>query len=121
VKRKVFTLLKKISFINAKINEELGKSRKGLEADIYKANKGIDYIRSLPELGLHRGDLDTKLNDYLKLSDTKWRDGAVSGCVYGADDDLTELTAEVYKRFSWHNVMHAGKIINVSINLTRKP
>lgn len=103
-------MLKKISFINAKINEELGKTRKGLEADIYKANKGIDYIRALPELGFNRDDLDTKINAYLKLSsDTNWRDGAVSGCVYGADDDLTELTTEVYKRFSWHNVMHAGK------------
>ena len=103
-------MAKKISFINAKINEELDKTRKGLEEEIVKANKGIDYIRALPENGLKRDELDDKINAYLRMGECKWKDGAVSGCVYGADEDLTELTTDVYKKFSWSNVMHAGKI-----------
>jgi sphinganine-1-phosphate aldolase len=107
-KRVFFRLARKISFLNTKINNELDKTRKGLEAEIFKANKGIDYIRALPKVGLNDVDLEAIINSYCQMSDTKWREGAVSGCVYADNlDELTELTTQVYKKFSWSNVMHA--------------
>ncbi len=49
-----------------------------------------------------------KISVYLKMGDNKWKNGACSGCVYGADEDLNVLTTEVYNKFSSSNVMHAG-------------
>ena len=80
-----------------------------------KANKGFDYVRDLPQKGLTQEELNQQLEIYLNLNNNKWKDGACSGCVYGADDDLTELTTDVFRKFTWTNVMHAGRIFFFSV------
>lgn len=105
----VLDVVKKLPFLNSKIAEELEGARKSLENDIAKSNKGLDYVRKLPDKGLTIDQVHDKINSYLKMAEAKWMDGACSGCVYGADDNLAELTADVYKKFCWSNVMHAGR------------
>lgn len=108
VKKKVFRLTRKLPFLNSKINSELAKNRKGLEEEIYKSNKGETFVQKLPSSGLgSEKTLELIDNKYLKLSDLNWTGGAVSGCVYGADDSLTNLTTRVYEKFAWTNPMHA--------------
>ena len=108
VKKKVFKFSKKLPFLNAKINSELAKNRKGLEEEIYKSNKGEHFVQKLPSSGLgNEKTLELIENKYLKLNDLDRTGGAVSGCVYGADDSLTKLTTRVYEKFAWTNPMHA--------------
>lgn len=95
--------------VASKIKVELDATQKTLESEMLKANKGQDYLRDLPDKGLTNEELNEKLEVYLKLGDNKWKDGACSGCVYGADEDLTEITTSVFSKFAWTNVMHAGK------------
>jgi sphinganine-1-phosphate aldolase len=107
LKGKVFKLAKKFPFLNRKLMEELDKTRKGLEEDIIKANKGNLYIQELPETGYDQKKLFETIERYLNMTNAEWKSGALSGCVYGADDNLTALTTKVYEKFAWSNPMHA--------------
>ncbi len=107
LKKQVFKFAKKLPFLNSKIMEELNKTRQGLEDDIIKSNKGNSYVKQLPEKGLSEEQVLEKINTYLAMNELPWKNGAVSGCVYGADDRLTTLTTKVYERFAWTNPMHA--------------
>ncbi|CAF0712302.1 unnamed protein product [Brachionus calyciflorus] len=108
MKKQVFKLSKKLPFLNAKIMSELDKTKHGLEEDILKSNKGELFVQKLPSLGLGIDKtLETIEQKYVKLNDLNWKNGAVSGCVYGADDNLTLLTTKVYEKFAWSNPMHA--------------
>ena len=107
MKKNFFKLAKKIPFLNSKIKQELEKTKLGLEDDVIKLNKGNLYVDKLPAKGLTQAELLDKINVYLKMNETEWRKGAVSGCVHGADDEITELTTKVYEKFAWSNPMHA--------------
>jgi hypothetical protein len=48
-----------------------------------------------------------KIEQYKKMGERKWKDGACSGCVYGANEILEDLNVSVYKKFTWTNVLHA--------------
>ena len=112
-KNKFFKIAKKIPMVASKIKSELDATQKTLEGEMLKANKGQDYLRDLPAKGLTNDELHEKLDTYLQLGDGKWKDGACSGCVYGADDDLTELSTGVFRKFTWTNVMHAGNLFKL--------
>jgi sphinganine-1-phosphate aldolase len=102
-----FKLAKRFPFLNAQIMKELEKTRKGLEEDIMKANKGNLYIKEMPREGLDEKALFETIDKYLDMAGNEWKSGALSGCVYGADDRLTRLTTRVYEKFAWSNPMHA--------------
>jgi sphinganine-1-phosphate aldolase len=113
IKRKFFSLVKKIPFLNKEIMKEINKSRVSLEEEIMKSNKGNLFVQKLPDKGIKQDDLLRKIEDYMKMNDLPWENGAVSGCVYGADQSLTELTTRVYEKFAWTNPMHADVFPNV--------
>lgn len=107
LKKRMFKLLKLFPFLNRKIMSELEKTKRELEEDIMKANKGNLYLKELPPKGLDEKSLFQKIDQYLSMSTTDWKSGTLSGCVYGADENLTKLTTKVYERFAWSNPMHA--------------
>jgi sphinganine-1-phosphate aldolase len=103
----VFNLTKSLPFVQGKILSELDKNRKSLEDDVIKMNKGQKFIKSLPENGMSESEVLRLTDEYLKLADDGWKKGALSGCVYGASDELVKLTTQVYSKFAWTNPMHA--------------
>ena len=115
-KNKFFKIAKKIPMVASKIKSELDATQKTLEGEMLKANKGQDYLRDLPAKGLTNDELHEKLDTYLQLGDGKWKDGACSGAVYDVDDDIIELTTEVFKKFSCSNALHASNFtFNIQI------
>ena len=111
LKASFFRLVRKIPLLNAKIKDEIDKNREGLEEEIVKANRGMAYVRELPTNGMSEKEVMAKIDDYLKLNCANWNQ--LSGCVYGADDKLTNLTARVYEKFAWTNPLHADVFPNV--------
>lgn len=107
LKSKLFHFSKKIPQIRKKIEDELSKTQVSLIEDVKKSNKGMDYVRSLPNDGLKQDEIMDKINDYLKMNDGKWREGACSGCVYDADNDISEMATEIYRKYNQSNAMHA--------------
>jgi sphinganine-1-phosphate aldolase len=110
LKKKLFRIAKKIPFLSGKIMQELDKTRKELEEGIIKANKGNPYITKLPDKSSTTKEVLAKVDNYLKMNTITWKDGSLSGCVYAADDAITELSTKVYEKFCWSNPLHAGKI-----------
>jgi hypothetical protein len=47
-----------------------------------------------------------KIDLYKSMPERKWREGACSGTVYGANEALEDLNVTVYKKFMWANVLH---------------
>ena len=83
--------------------KEISKTKKDLQNEITKMNKGTLYMENLPENGLNFEEFDKVLQRYIAMNETDWSNGSLSGCVYGAESNLTELTAHVYKKFAWSN------------------
>ena len=108
LKQKLFKIVKKIPFLSNKIMQQLDKTRKELEDGVIKANKGNSYIKKLPINGSTEEEVLAKIDTYMKMNTVDWKDGSLSGCVYGADDHLTKLTTKVYEKFCWSNPLHAG-------------
>jgi sphinganine-1-phosphate aldolase len=108
LKKKSFSIAKRLPFLQRKILSELQKTKDSLEEDVMKMNKGQKFIKSLPSKGMSEQEVVRLADDYLKLAEgLPWKDGAISGCVYGADKDLEKLTTQIYSRFAWTNPMHA--------------
>lgn len=61
---------------------------------------------SLPERGLTKEEILKQIDEHLKLGHYDWRDGRVSGAVYGYKEDLAELVTKVYGKASYTNPLH---------------
>ncbi len=60
-----------------------------------------------PSKGLDEKQLMKKIDLYKTMCDEKWKNGACSGTVYGANEKLENLNVNVYRKFVWTNVLHA--------------
>lgn len=99
--------MRRLPFVQGKIMEEVEKTKRSIEEDVSKQNKGQRFMQAMPENGMSPEKVISLADDYLKLSqDVAWKKGAVSGCVYGADDELEQMTSQIYTKFAWSNPLH---------------
>lgn len=106
LKKKIFKIARKIPFVQKKIEAELSGTRTNLENDIIASNKGTKFQTHLPTFGLSQEDILNKIQEYSNLG-MDWSNGKVSGCVYGGDENVTELVTKVFAKYAWSNPMHA--------------
>lgn len=107
MKKEAFKLARKIPYINNKISAEINKTKVNIYNDVLKSNKGTLFLTDLPAFGQSDEQILNTIDSYRKLGPVDWKDGMLSGCVYGADDVVTDLVTKVYSRFAWANPMHA--------------
>lgn len=105
-KRQFFRLAKKLPPVRRRIEKELDKANADFEADIKKSNDHLAYSLRLPEKGLSKEQILGLVDDHLKTGHYSWRDGRVSGAVYGYNPELIELVTEVYGKASYTNPLH---------------
>ncbi|XP_076453528.1 sphingosine-1-phosphate lyase 1-like [Babylonia areolata] len=104
--RGFFRLVKKIPYVQRKIEAEMSKARAEINDSMNKAVCGTLYIQRLPAEGLSESELMEQLQRYKKLASDDWQDGKVSGTVYNGEDKLTQLMAKTYGMFAWTNPLH---------------
>jgi sphinganine-1-phosphate aldolase len=107
VKRKAFNFAKNFSFLNSKLDEELNKVKVSLNEEISHSNMGNLYIQRLPAKGKTNEEILDMIQSYVKMVVLPYEKGALSGCVYGASDTITELSSKVFGKYCWSNPMHA--------------
>ena len=107
VKRKAFNFAKNFSFLNSKLDKELNKVKISLNEEISHANMGNLYIQRLPTNGKTNEEVLDMIENYMKMATLPYKTGALSGCVYGASDKITELSAKVFEKYCWSNPLHA--------------
>ncbi|XP_017108341.2 sphingosine-1-phosphate lyase [Drosophila bipectinata] len=106
-KRQFFKFAKKIPAVRRQIETELAKAKNDFETEIQKNNAHLTYSEVLPEKGLSKAEILRLVDEHLKAGHYDWRDGRVSGAVYGYKPELVELVTEVYGKASYTNPLHA--------------
>lgn len=107
VKKRIFRLARFVPYIQAQIDEELGKMKKEFENDMLKSCGQLGYTTKLPYDGQKMDELFKKLDEHLALGNYDFKDGRVSGAVYTVNPELVDLVKEVYGKASYTNPLHA--------------
>jgi len=105
-KRKFFNLAKKVPYVQRRIERELRKAKNDFEAEIVKNCKGLTYTLALPEEGLDSESILQLVDDHLKCGNYNWKNGRVSGAVYGYNEEIVKLITQVYGKASYTNPLH---------------
>ena len=102
----VFRTLRKMPIISGKIKSELDKTLRQMQKDILTPKEGERYLLQLPEKGMSRYQLRKEMDNFDRMHSVDWKGGKVSGCAYNCNPQLTDITTEVYGRYSWTNPLH---------------
>ncbi|XP_018790142.1 PREDICTED: sphingosine-1-phosphate lyase [Bactrocera latifrons] len=105
-KRQFFHLVKKLPVVRRKIDAEISKARRDFESEISKSCNDLSWSLELPANGLSRDEILQLVDKHLNIGHYNWREGRVSGAVYGFKADLVELITEVYGKTSYTNPLH---------------
>ncbi|XP_037947472.1 sphingosine-1-phosphate lyase-like [Teleopsis dalmanni] len=105
-KRRFFHLAKKIPAVQRKIEDEMARATKDFEGEMIKSCGDLSYALELPEKGLNKQQILQLVDEHLKISRYDWRDGRVSGAVYGFKEELVEIITQVYGKASYTNPLH---------------
>ncbi|XP_022227563.1 sphingosine-1-phosphate lyase [Drosophila obscura] len=106
-KRQFFRFAKKIPAVRRQVEAELTKANNDFESAIKTSNAHLTYTVTLPEKGLSNEVILKLVDDHLKTGHYEWREGRVSGAVYGYNPELVQLVTEVYGKASYTNPLHA--------------
>jgi hypothetical protein len=108
IKKRSLKLLVSTGLPNPKLDKEINKVNKSLNDEILHANKGNAYIQRLPTKGKSNKEiLDIIEETYENMIELPYKSGALSGCVYGAQDNIAQLSSKVFEKYCWSNPMHA--------------
>ncbi|XP_039956093.1 sphingosine-1-phosphate lyase [Bactrocera tryoni] len=105
-KRQFFRLVKKLPAVRRKIDAEISKAKRDFESEISKSCNDLSWSLELPANGLSRDEIIHLVDKHLNIGHYNWREGRVSGAVYGFKADLVELITEVYGKTSYTNPLH---------------
>ncbi|XP_014087909.2 sphingosine-1-phosphate lyase [Bactrocera oleae] len=105
-KRQFFRLAKKLPAVRRKIDAEISKAKRDFEGEISKSCTDLSWSLELPANGLSRVEILQLVDKHLNIGHYSWREGRVSGAVYGFKEDLVELITEVYGKTSYTNPLH---------------
>lgn len=113
LKKFVFSILRKVPFVQGKIEGEVEKTRQSFVKSMVKAPEGWSANRALPATGFSPDEVTKKMQTMLEFekSDVRHKAGKVSGTIYVGGDDLkeyTEMLTKVYGMFAWTNPLHPG-------------
>lgn len=102
-----FTYLKRIPWVKAKINTEMGKMLGDMRKSIIQKHDGVPAYTHLPPKPLSTDEILEQLALLEKSGHTHWEDGKVSGTVYHGGKELVEVSSKAYELFIWSNPLHA--------------
>ena len=90
-------------------------------------NKGTAFLTELPARGKSHAEILDVVAAYKALGGEEWRQGKLSGCVYGADESVSQLVTQVFSKFAFANPLHPdvfpdvrkmeAEVIRMTLNL----
>ncbi len=99
--------MKKIPFINDKINKEIDSVMEGIGESMKPYKKTHETFSSLPIEGRPREDILREMEELNKIEESKWKEGYVSGAVYHGDNDHIDFLNKIYAISSQSNPLHS--------------
>eukprot|EP00163_Fabomonas_tropica_P000706 TRINITY_DN10485_c0_g1_i2.p1 TRINITY_DN10485_c0_g1~~TRINITY_DN10485_c0_g1_i2.p1 ORF type:complete len:617 (-),score=181.46 TRINITY_DN10485_c0_g1_i2:242-2092(-) len=108
LKGSFFFYMKKIPYVRAKIDEEIGKGLTDMKKSVLKEFPGEKIITELPAKGLTVKQVLKELDFLRELGEVDWQAGHISGTVYHGGDDMADMMKEAYGKFIWSNPLHVA-------------
>ncbi|XP_036334273.1 sphingosine-1-phosphate lyase [Rhagoletis pomonella] len=105
-KRQFFRLAKRLPAVRRKIDAEVSKAKDNFEGEIRRSCTNLTWSLELPEHGLGHDEILQLVDKHLNIGHYNWREGRVSGAVYGFNEELVELITQVYGKTSYTNPLH---------------
>ncbi len=99
--------MKKIPFINNRINKEIDSVMEGLKDSMKPYRKTHETFSTLPVEGRSREDILKEMDELNKKEESKWKEGYVSGAVYHGDEEHIDFLNKVYAISSQSNPLHS--------------
>lgn len=106
-KKKFFKMVRLLPPVRKRIDKEIAKVAVDMENSTAARTKHMQYFTTLPLLGLSKEELLMQIDNYLALSEFKWRDGHVSGAVYNYNTELCNLVGAIYEKTAYTNPLHS--------------
>lgn len=96
-----------IPMVRQKIDGEIAKIADDMERTTHERTSNMKYFVALPADGVAKDDILKLMEDYLNLSEYKWKEGRVSGAIYNFNPELCKFVAAVYEKTAYTNPLHS--------------
>ncbi|PVH81101.1 PLP-dependent transferase [Cadophora sp. DSE1049] len=96
----------RIPAVRAKVQKEITDATVKLQSKLAPTGPSITRYLDLPSKGWSSETVLEELQDLATMDHTRWEDGYVSGAVYHGGEDLMELQAQAFGKFTVANPIH---------------
>lgn len=105
LKKGGYKLARKLPYIGEKIQSQIDSAIKDIEDNAFQTN-GQNYVTKLPFKGMTKDEIMSSIKTYKEIGTDTWDKGYVSGTIYQADPDLSNLMVDVFREYTWANPLH---------------
>jgi len=102
IKKKGSSLLKKSKYVIKKKKEAVAQ----IKESFFRRESDETSIDAIPKTGMASREVRDVLESYSQLGSVDWKQGKISGTVYGASKELSNLVLEAFKLFQYTNPLH---------------
>ncbi|MBW2263619.1 MAG: aspartate aminotransferase family protein [Deltaproteobacteria bacterium] len=103
----VFRYLKKIPFVQERIDQEYEGMMSDLEKVVKPYRGRFETHARIPKKGVAREEILAELEELRSEEASRWKDGFVSGAVYHGDEEHIDFLNRVYALSSQSNPLHS--------------
>lgn len=113
-KKRIFKYVRYIPYVKQKIEKELYKFDNDFKKSTIERSGGLDFILTLPEIGLSANEVLAKVDQYIDLGKFNWDNGSVSGAVYNTNKEVSDVITAVYGKTALTNPLHTDVFPGIS-------
>lgn len=106
IRKKLYGIFLKTPGVRAQVQKQVSDAIQNLEKKLVPMGPGTSRYLTLPKEAWTTEQVSAELEKLSEMEHTRWEDGLVSGAVYHGGDDLIDLQAEAFKKFSVSNPIH---------------
>ncbi|KAI9677887.1 MAG: hypothetical protein M1829_002384 [Trizodia sp. TS-e1964] len=106
IRRTLYGMFLQLPGVHSRVQKEVAESLLKLENKLVFRGPGVDRYLTLPKEGWADVRVRKELGKLSDMKHAKWEEGLVSGVVYHGGQELLNLQAEAFGKFSVANPIH---------------
>jgi len=105
--KSLLNVVKAVPLAKQQVEKETNDTIKKMEKMVLAEGANETKQLSLPNKGIDRQELLSKLEKWSAIETSKWNQGQVSGGIYHGGDELVDFCTKVYRLFALGNPLHS--------------